>query len=322
MARRRLLAEDRNFHRVSNFHRPLPRPKCVRPCTITLLMISILIVNWNTRELLRSCLDSMLKFPPEEPFEVIVVDNASSDGSAEMVAESFPNVKLIASEKNTGYAKGNNLAFANSEGDLMLTLNPDTELTDNSLAKAAAILRAGKDTGCLGVKQIGIDGKVQRSIRGFPTIIGIIGALFKIRSGAFDSYSLTHFDYEKQQEAPQPMGTFLMFKREALEAIGTPQKPFDEGFPIFFNEVDLLYRLKVAGWNCLYTPEAQILHHGGESTKQVRKSMIWESHKSLMRYLRKHHGTGIRSLGLILVAGVVYAAAFVRAKGYDAGFRA
>jgi GT2 family glycosyltransferase len=115
------------------------------------------------------------------------------------------------------------------------------------------------------------------------------------------------------------MGTFLLFRREALP---DPKHPFDEGFPIFFNEVDLLFRMKSAGWDCLYTPNAQIFHHGGESTKQVKKSMIWESHRSLVRYLRKHSGTVASRLGLPFVAAAIYAAAFVRAKGYHAGFRA
>jgi GT2 family glycosyltransferase len=117
------------------------------------------------------------------------------------------------------------------------------------------------------------------------------------------------------------MGTVLLFRREALAAVGDPKHPFDEAFPIFFNEVDLLKRLSDAGWPCLYTPRARILHHGGESTKLVRKSIIWESHRSLVRYLRKHGATGTRGLGLTLLLPIIYGAAFVRAKGYDAGFR-
>ncbi len=104
--------------------------------------------------------------------------------------------------------------------------------------------------------------------------------------------------------------------------MGSAKAPFDERFPIFFNDVDLVYRLKKQGWNCLYAPDVRIKHHGGESTKQVRKSMIWESHKSLVRYLWKHYGTGPGVLGLPLLTFFIYAAALVRAKGYDAGFRA
>ena len=103
--------------------------------------------------------------------------------------------------------------------------------------------------------------------------------------------------------------------------MGDAKKPFDENFPIFFNEVDLLLRLERAGWKCLYSPSVTIRHHGGEGTKQVRKSMIWESHKSLVRFLRKHYGTVWNAPGLAVLALVIYGAAFVRARGYDAGFR-
>lgn len=285
--------------------------------------LSILIVNWNTKELLRACLRSIEAFPPRMDHEVIVVDNASADGSAQMVRESFPDVRLIEPGRNTGYAAGNNLAFGAATGDLLLTLNPDTEFVDDSVELAAKILLANDQAGALGVRQVGLDGDVQASVRGFPTIVGIFGDLTGLGAkfgGSLDSYRLAKLDYELEQWVPQPMGTFLMFRREALAQIGDPKKPFDESFPIFFNEVDLLFRLDRAGWRTLYTPRAKILHHGGEGTKQVRKNMIWESHRSLLRYLRKH-GTGLSRVGLPILAALIYAAAFVRARGYHAGFR-
>ena len=291
---------------------------------MNLRMLSVLIVNWNTCELLRTCLQSIHKFPPAEPFEVVVVDNASSDRSAEMVRDEFPNVRLIASETNTGYARGNNLAFAAATGDCLLTLNADTEFLDNSLQRAIEILRAHHTIGCLGARLIYPDGRTQKSVRGWPTALGIIGDVTglgaRIPNGKLGSYRLTAFDYEKEQLAPQPMGTFLLFRREALAAVGDPKRPFDESFPIFFNEVDLLYRMHKAGWDCLYSPEVRVVHHGGESTKQVRKSMIWESHRSLVRFLKKHYRTSLNAPGLALFAGLIYVAAFVRARGYHAGF--
>jgi len=287
-------------------------------------MLSVLIVNWNTRELLRTCLQSIHKFSPSEPYEVIVVDNASTDGSADMVKTDFPDVRLIANPVNSGYAHGNNLAFQAAKGEGLLTLNSDTEFLDNSLQKAVDLLKAHSEAGCVAGRLIHPDGRTQSSVRGWPTALGVIGdssglgARFpKSRLG---SYRLTSFDYNKEQLAPQPMGTFLLFRRDALAAVGDPKNPFDENFPIFFNEVDLLYRMHQAGWNCLYSPEVRVVHHGGESTKQVRKSMIWESHKSLVRFLKKHYRTPLNAPGLALFAGLIYVAAFVRARGYDAGF--
>jgi len=253
-------------------------------------MLSILIVNWNTKDLLRVCLQSITQYPPSSAHEIIVVDNASSDGSAVMVCSEFPRVKLVASTVNTGYAKGNNLAFSEAKGDWLLTLNPDTEFFDGSLDVAIERLDQTPKAGSLGIQQIGVDGKVQRSVRGFPTLAGIFGdmtGLGKLLGGPVDSYRLTRFDYELEQDVAQPMGTFLLFRRSALESVGSAGAPFDEKFPIFFNEVDLLYRLKKNGWNCLYTPKAKI---------------------------------GV--VGLPFVSVLIFAAAFVRAKGYDAGFRA
>jgi N-acetylglucosaminyl-diphospho-decaprenol L-rhamnosyltransferase len=273
--------------------------------------------------LLKSCLRSIELHPPSGPYEVIVVDNASRDGSADAVRKEFVNVLLVASDQNTGYARGNNLAFERASGEFLLTLNPDTEFTDDSLDRTLAAFE-NPHVGAIGIRQMGLDGRVQSSVRGFPTVRGILGDITHVGArlgGMLDSYRLSRFDYDLEQVAPQPMGTFLMFRREALSAIGDPKRPFDESFPIFFNEVDLLYRLKLAGWDCLYLPSAQILHHGGESTKQTRKSMIWESHRSLVRYFRKHHGTGFSRVGLPFLAAGIWVAAYVRARGYDAGFR-
>jgi N-acetylglucosaminyl-diphospho-decaprenol L-rhamnosyltransferase len=287
--------------------------------------LSIVIVSWNTRVFLASCLESIRRHPPSVRFEVIVVDNHSSDGSAEMVRKDFPDTILVDLPTNTGYARGNNHGFEQARGDYILTLNPDTEFIDASVGTAIRILDENPEIGVIGAKQIGVDGKTQRSIRGFPTIAGIfgdvtgLGRLFPKTS--IGSYRLTAFDYEIHQVAPQPMGTFLLFRRQALKDVGDPKAPFDEDFPIFFNEVDLLYRLNMKDWPCVYSPEVRILHHGGESTKLVRKSMIWESHRSLVRFLHKHYLTQWNLPLIWAVSGIIYAAAFVRARGYSAGFR-
>jgi GT2 family glycosyltransferase len=285
-------------------------------------MLSVLIVNWNTKDLLLACLESLFRFPPEEPMEVIVVDNASTDGSAQAVkplAESKPSLRLIASPTNAGYAKGNNMAFQEAKGEWLLTLNPDTEVFQGTLQTALDTLRRRVEDGALGGKLVSPDGSVQRSVRGFPTLPGIFGALFRIRS--MDSYTLPDFDYETEQTAPQPMGTFLLFRREALADVGDPRWPFDERFPIFFNEVDLLYRLRRKGWGCVFAPQVRVLHHGGESTRQVRPKMIWESHRSLIRYLKKHHLRWWNAPLMALVAAVIWIGALVRARTYDVGFR-
>ncbi len=282
-------------------------------------MLSIIVVNWNTKDVIRRCLSSIRKNSLMHSHEVIVVDNASVDGSADMIASEFPEVTLIRSQTNLGYAAGNNLAFSQASGEWLLTLNPDTEFVDDSLDIAVDTLASSPNYGALGAKQILPDGSVQQSVRGFPSYIGLLGEIGPFRR-LINSYRLDSFDYEELQDAPQPMGTFLLFRRSALEAVGDPKRPFDEGFPIFFNEVDLLYRLNQAGWKCLYNPKVRIWHVGGESTKQVRSSMIWETYRSLVRYMRKHHGTFVNWPALATLAAFGFAVSLVRARGYHRGF--
>jgi GT2 family glycosyltransferase len=289
-------------------------------------MLSVLIVNWNTREQLLACLSSLRENPPERPCEVIVVDNASNDGSASAVVERFPEVTLISAAANLGYATGNNLAFGAAKGEFLLTLNPDTTVFEDTLDAAVEALEEHSECGALGARLIGEDGETQSSVRGFPTFIGILGDVTGLGRilphSAFGSYRLLSFDYETEQPAPQPMGTFLLFRRSALERVGDPAQPFDEDFPIFFNEVDLLYRLREAGFPCLYSPLVRVRHLGAASTRQVRKAMIWESHRSLLRFFRKHYMTPLNRIFFPLFAALVLGAAFVRARGWHAGFRA
>jgi GT2 family glycosyltransferase len=280
-------------------------------------MLSVLIVNWNTRDKLRACLASIRRFPPNEAYEVIVVDNASEDASAEMVRNEFPDVVLIEPGTNTGYARGNNLAFARAQGEWLLTLNPDTEFEDGSIQVALNELRVKTGFGACAVRLVGPDGVRQQSVRAFPTVSGILADLF----GRGDKYRLPDFDYTNPGPAPQPMGTFLLFRRQALAQVGDPAAPFDERFPIFFNEVDLLKRMADAGWPCWYAAAGHVVHHHGAGTSQApERAMVWESHKSLVRYFGKHLRFPARLL-LPVIALAAYAAAFVRAKGYHAGFR-
>ncbi len=287
-------------------------------------MLSILIVNWNTCQMLRNCLQSIDDHPPEIPYEVIVVDNDSADQSAEMVESDFPQATLIKSGKNLGYAAGNNLAFNVAKGDFLLTLNPDTEIPAGTLQSAVETLQSHPECAALSVRFIGPDGETQPSVRDFPTLLNILGDFSGLArlfpESPLSNYRLPNFNYDTSQYAPQPMGTFLLFSRLALSKTTDVQSPFDEQFPIFFNEVDLLKRLENQGYKTWYQGTLSIFHHHGSSTRQVKKNMVWESHKSLVRYFAKHL-KGIQRLALPIVALASYTAAFARARGYHAGFR-
>jgi len=265
---------------------PLP-PHTSSPGDLTL---SVAIVNWNTRQMLLDALDSIYSAPPSFPFEVIVVDNASADGSAAAVAEQFPQVVLIANTDNTGYAEGNNQAIKTAKSAYILLLNPDVLLPAGGLEKAVEFMEAHSDTGALGVRQVHPDGKLQRSVRGFPTPVTVLWELLALsrffpNSRLFGAYRMTWFDYAHVAEVDQPMGTFLLMRRTVVEQVGM----LDEAFPIFFNEVDWCLRCKRAGWKIYFTPDVQIVHYGGASTTQVGAAMAWESRRGLLKFYAKHY---------------------------------
>ena len=253
-------------------------------------LLSVCIVNWNTRDLLLDALASIYNAPPDFGFEVIVVDNASGDGSALAVRERFPQVTLIANEKNTGYAEGNNQAMQRACAAYNLLLNPDVILPPGGLQKAVAFMEQHPDAGALGVRQIHPDGSLQKSVRGFPTPLAILWELLGLsrllsQSRFFGAYRMTWFDYAHVAEVDQPMGTFLLLRRQTIAEIGL----MDLAFPIFFNEVDWCWRCKRAGWKIWFTPDVEIVHYGGASTIQVGGAMAWESRRGLLRFYAKHY---------------------------------
>jgi len=276
-------------------------------------VLSICIVSWNTSELLRACLRSIFEYPPDEPFEVIVVDNASRDGSAEMVRTEFPQVLLIANSENRGYARGNNQAIERAQGEFILLLNPDTEMRPGTLRNAICFLREHPEVGAIGAKQVFPDGRVQPSVRGFPTprnlLFEVLGlARLFPRSRLFGAYRMRWFRYDRPMPVDQPMGTFLLVRRAVIEQVGL----MDEAFPLFFNDVDWCYRIWQAGWSIWFVPQVEILHHGGASTKQVRRGAICESHRALEQFYRKHYRSRLPLLLYALIVGLIRFSKWVR----------
>ncbi|MCS6862868.1 MAG: glycosyltransferase family 2 protein [Abditibacteriales bacterium] len=287
-------------------------------------MLSIIIVNWNTCDLLRACLRSLRAACAAVAHEVIVVDNASTDGSAAMVAAEFPEVRLIVNAENVGYARGNNQGLERAQGEWLWLLNPDTEVLPNTVGTLLRFMQAHPDCGALGCKllnppletpgysPLATDHRArtahQHSCRTFPTpdviIIEALGLsrLFP-RHRWFGKYRMTWWDYNDVREVEQPMASSLLLRREVVEQVGG----MDEAFPIFFNDVDLCYRIKQAGWKIYFTPDAQVIHHGGASTRQVKPQMIRESHQSLLRFYEKHYRGKISPLlyGLVKLLVIV-----------------
>jgi GT2 family glycosyltransferase len=274
----------------------------------TSVLLSICIVNWNTRDYLRECLDAIKLHPPRgSSVETIVVDNASSDGSAEMVESDFPNTVLIRNSDNKGYADGNNQAMRAAKGDYILLLNSDAIVQKDTLAHALLFMRSHPNASVLGARQLSKDGSTQSSLRSFPDpwpvfweYIGF-SKLFP-NSKRFGAYRMTYFDYNHQSEVDQPMGTFLLMTRAAFDKVGL----FDSQFPIFFNEVDWCYRAKrTHDLHIFYAPDVTVLHYGGGSTRQVKPRMIRESHQSLLKFYEKHYRNKIPPLMYSLIEKAV-----------------
>jgi len=252
--------------------------------------LSILIVNWNTTELLGDCLRSIAKYPPSADYEIVVVDNASGDFREPEFAAEFPNVRLIANAENAGYAKGNNQAIEASTGDFVLLLNPDTEVTDGAIEALLDFMDRQPDAAAVGAKLVRPSGEIDRSVRGFPYPGSIAAEFLGLsrlfpKSKALGAYRMTSFAYNEEAEVDQPMGSCLMLSAKAIDEVGL----FDEQFPIFFNEVDWLYWARQKGYKVYFTPKAVVVHHGGAGTSQAnRRRMIHESHDSLVRFYEKH----------------------------------
>ncbi|OQY20272.1 MAG: hypothetical protein B6I35_10690 [Anaerolineaceae bacterium 4572_32.2] len=258
--------------------------------------LSIIIVNWNVRELLQSCLRS-IRPSDEFDLETIVVDNASADGSVEMVRQEFPQVTLIANADNPGFTGGNNQGIAASRGRYILLLNPDTEVLDDALARMVAYMDAHPDVGVLGPMLLNSDGSVQSSRRRFPTPATafvestILQSCFPRHRLLRDYYVLDKPD-ETIAKVDWVTGACILIRREALDQVGL----LDDGFFMYSEELDWCRRARDVGWKIIYYPEARVLHYGGQSSEQVKAFQIIRFNQSKIRYFRKHHGRLVAAL--------------------------
>lgn len=269
--------------------------------------LTILIVSWNVRDLLRQCLASLLRFPASRADQrVIVVDNASSDGTVEMLGQEFPHVQVVANTVNRGFTGGNNdglrqLAAANDQRSphdaYVLLLNPDTEVTPGALDMLLDYAHAQPRVGLIGPQLRYPDGRVQSSRRRFPTLL----------TGLFESTWLQHWapktalaqfymrDVPDGQtvDADWVVGAAMLVRAEVIAQVGLLD---EENFFMYSEETDWCRRIKNAGWRVVYHPASVIIHHEGQSSQQVSARRMLLFNTSKVRYFTKHHGAWIAML--------------------------
>jgi GT2 family glycosyltransferase len=261
--------------------------------------ITVVIVSFNTRDVLRECLQSVFRETGSLRMQVIVVDNASADGSAEMVEQEFQNVLLVRSEINLGFGPANNLGFQSANGRYVVLLNSDAFLTEGSLERSVARMDANPGVGLGGGRLTGRDGSWQPSARMFPTVFSDLLVLSGLaarfpRSRFFGRADRTWASPMEAAEVDWVPGAYSIVRAEVLESIGL----FDSRFFLYYEEVDLCKRIKNAGYSIWYWPDISIVHIGGESSRQVQSLQLsrtgaqltlWRM-RSMLLYYRKHHG--------------------------------
>lgn len=251
--------------------------------------LSLVIVSYNTRDLLRQCLASIGEHCPSA--EVIVVDNASRDGSAAMVAEEFPGARLIASPSNDGFAAANNLGLARASGEFVVLLNSDTVLEDDSLSRCAAWMRAEPRLGAASPLLVGVDGRPQECFHRMPSLAGMLRRALRRPTPPLDG---------DRDPAGWLAGTALMVRREALEAAGGR---LDDAYFMYWEDADLSARLREAGWDLARFSGGHVLHYGGASgggdDANRRGDLYAWSCYGKYRWFARHRGAG-EALGLWL----------------------
>ena len=254
------------------------------------MKISIIIVSWNVKDLLKKCLESLIKYGEDFDLEIFVIDNASDDGTTWMMKNDFPEINFTPNKDNAGFAKANNQGIRRATGDFVLLLNPDTEIFADTLANSVKFMEENKDCGIMGCKMIYKNGTLQPSVRRFPHFWPVLLMLLKVprifpKLKSVQRYLATDFDYEKTQAVDQVMGAYMFVRKEVFDKAGL----LDEDYFIWFEEVDFCRRVSKKGYQVMYNPGTKIIHHGGQSFSQ--QQMIknqWNFFSSALKYFRKN----------------------------------
>ncbi|WP_296873953.1 glycosyltransferase family 2 protein [uncultured Methanobrevibacter sp.] len=263
--------------------------------------LSVVIVNYQTFELTKNTIDSILEYDYPFSYEIFVVDNASGDDSLKRLQDYFGDkVRFIASKENNGFAAGNNQALREATGRYQLLLNSDTIVWQHTLENIYDYMQKNPDVGACGCRVLLEDGDLDKACkRSFPNVKNSFFRLFHIPTKSKDdNYNLTDLPDDGVYEIDCLTGAFMFMRKEALDQVGF----LDETFFMYGEDIDLCYRIKRGGWKIVYYGESKITHLKGASSKKQKSKLIYEFYRAMYIYYKKHHA----SESLFIVNWVVY----------------
>lgn len=250
---------------------------------------SIVIVSYNTRHLLKGCIESIFEVETRSKFELVIVDNNSTDGSQELIEKIYPKCKLIANKTNLGFAAANNIGIRHSKGKHLIFLNPDTKVLSPGFKPLIEFLENKPQVGMVGPQLLNSKGTLQPSCRSFPSIFNMFSEsffLYKLfpHTKTFGKYYMTFFDHKKTRQVDWMKGACFAIPKKVLQDVGL----FDEKFFLYAEEVDLAKRIKNTGYEIWFLPEVKVIHYGGKSAEQQGQESYLQNLRSQFIYLEKH----------------------------------
>lgn len=258
---------------------------------VTTPLISIVIVTWNGKRYALECLESLRACKLQLPFEILVVDNASTDGTPEAIRRLFPEVQLIETGANLGFAKGNNIGIAQSRGEYICLVNSDVVVSPGCLEKMLELMQVNPDIGIMGPKMLCADGHVGLSVTRLPTVWNALCSALALNtlfpsSRLFSGFSGKRDSTAALEDVEVLAGWFWMIPRRALQQVGG----LDERFFMFGEDLDWCYRFRKAGWRVTFCGIAESLHYGGGSSEATPARFYVEMRRANLQYFRKHFG--------------------------------
>jgi GT2 family glycosyltransferase len=268
-----------------------------------MILVSLIIVNWNTKEYLLDCLEAISQTGKRDFLEILVIDNHSQDRSADEVRKRFPDVRLIENKENLGFGRATNQGLRMSFGRYPLLLNPDTRLKPGSIDTLLSFMEKHPEAGIAGAQLLNADGSKQNSIANFPTLATELLNKSLMRQLFPEKFPGKKRVYREPIEVESVIGACMMVRKEAIDAVGL----LDEDYFLFLEETDWCYRMKKAGWKVYHVPEAEVYHFQGKSAETNIEMAKIEYYRSRYQFFKKHYGilpTTLLAAGLVLKLGM------------------